>query len=291
MRSMTGYGRGECTLYNRKFIAEIKSVNHRYNDITVKVPKSMISFEDYIKKIVCREIFRGKTDVFISLETYAKNDIKIKLNELLADSYVNALKNIKIRSGAKDDISVGLIANFPEVLTIERTPFENKDEISEPLFNAVKSALASFVEMRTIEGEVLKENIINKLDIIYSKVKKINSRVPDVEKAYKKRLLDRIEELNIMDFDENRILTEVALFAEKTSIDEEITRLLSHIAQMRVFLEESEPIGRKLDFLIQEMNRETNTISSKTTDLNITSIVVDIKSELEKVREQIQNIE
>ncbi len=291
MRSMTGYGRGESTLYNRKFIVEIKSVNHRYNDINVKIPKSMILFEDYVRKIVSRQIFRGKTDVYVSFETYSKNDIKISLNEVIADSYVNALENIKIRYGVKDDISVGLISKFPEVLSIEKTSFENNDEISEPLFNAIKSALSNFLKMRETEGESLKENIYNKIDIIFDKVKKIKERTPMAEKAYEERLREKLGELKVMGFDENRILTEVAIFSEKADIDEEITRLLSHISQIRLFLEETEPVGRKLDFIVQEMNREVNTIGSKTTDIDITNIVVEIKSEIEKIREQIQNIE
>ncbi len=293
MRSMTGYGRGECTLHNRKFVVEIKSVNHRYNDISVKIPRTMISFEDYVKKIVSKQIFRGKTDVYVSFETYAKNDIKINLNEVIADSYIEALENIKIRYGAHDDISVGLISRFPEVLTVERNSFENSDEneISEPLFNAVGIALSNFMKMRESEGEALKKNIYDKLNSIDEKVKFVNERAPYAEKRYEERLRERLKELEDMGYDESRILTEVAVFSEKVCVDEEITRLMSHISQMRLFLEETEPVGRKLDFIIQEMNREVNTIGSKTTDLSVTNTVIEIKSEIEKVREQIQNIE
>lgn len=293
MRSMTGYGRGECTLHNRKFVVEIKSVNHRYNDISVKIPRTMISFEDYVKKIVSKQIFRGKTDVYVSFETYAKNDIKINLNEVIADSYIEALENIKIRYGAHDDISVGLISRFPEVLTVERNSFENSDEneISEPLFNAVGIALSNFMKMRESEGEALKKNIYDKLNSIDEKVKFVNERTPYAEKRYEERLRERLKELEDMGYDESRILTEVAVFSEKVCVDEEITRLMSHISQMRLFLEETEPVGRKLDFIIQEMNREVNTIGSKTTDLSVTNTVIEIKSEIEKVREQIQNIE
>ena len=293
MRSMTGYGRGECTLHNRKFVVEIKSVNHRYNDINVKVPRTMISFEDYIKKIVSKQIFRGKTDVYVSFETYDKNDIKINLNEVIADSYIEVLENIKIRYGVQDDISVGLISRFPEVLTVERNSFENSEEteISEPLFNAVEIALSNFIEMRENEGEALKKNIYDKINSIDEKVKFVNERAPYAEKRYEERLRERLKELEDMGYDEGRILTEVAVFSEKVCIDEEITRLMSHISQMRLFFEWTEPNGRKLDFLIQEMNREVNTIGSKTTDLSITNTVIEIKSEIEKVREQIQNIE
>ncbi len=293
MRSMTGYGRGECTLHNRKFVVEIKSVNHRYNDINVKVPRSMISFEDYVKKIAAKQIFRGKTDIYVSFETYAKNDVKINLNEVIADSYIKVLEDIKVRYGIQDDISVGLVTKFPEVLTVERTSFENSEasEVSEPLFNAVRDALSNFIKMRENEGEVLKKNIYGKLDFIDKKVKFINEQMPFAEKNYEERLRERLGELEDMGYDESRILTEVAIFSEKVCIDEEITRLISHIFQMRLFLEEKEPVGRKLDFLIQEINRELNTIGSKTTDLNITNTVIELKSEVEKVREQIQNIE
>ncbi len=293
MKSMTGYGRGEYTKYNRKFIVEIKSVNHRYNDINVKMPKSMLAFEDYVKKIVSGKVFRGKTDVYVSFETYSKNDVKINLDEVIADSYVNALENIKIRYGAKDDISVGLIARFPDVLSVERNIGEEgkENEVTEPLFNAVKSALNVFIKMRETEGEILKENLLNKLELISDKVKKIKELSPNSERKYEERLREKLLELENMGFDEGRILTEVAIFSEKVCIDEEITRLFSHLLQMRNFLDETEPVGRKLDFLVQEMNREVNTIGSKTTDIDITNLVVDVKSEIEKIREQIQNIE
>lgn len=293
MRSMTGYGRGEHTLYNRRFVVEIKSVNHRYNDISVKMPRSMTAFEDYVRKIVSKQVFRGKTDVYVSFDTYSKNDIKINLNEVLADSYVNALENIKIRYGAADDISVGLISKFPEILTVEKGFLtEGKEnEIKEPLFNAVKTALVMFINMREVEGDTIKENLLSKLDIIYDNIKKVEERAPFAEKKYEERLRDKLSELRNMGFDESRILTEVAVFSEKVCVDEEITRLFSHISQMKTFLEETEPVGRKLDFIVQEMNREANTIGSKTTDLEVTNIIIEIKSDIEKIREQIQNIE
>jgi len=290
---MTGYGRGEAALYDRKFIVEIRSVNHRYNDINIKMPKSMISLEDYVRKILSGQIFRGKTDVFVSFETFAENDIKINLNEVISDSYVKALENIKQRYNVKDDISVGLIAKFPEVLTIEKNILRNgkENEISEPLFDAVNAALTAFVKMRESEGAVLKKNILGKLDIIFEKVEKISETAPLTEKKYEERLRTRLCELENMGFDESRILTEIAIFSEKVCIDEEVTRLFSHISQMRNILEEPDSVGRKLDFLIQEMNREVNTIASKTTNLEIVNTVVELKSEIEKIREQIQNIE
>jgi len=290
---MTGYGRGENTLYNRRFIVEIKSVNHRYNDINIKMPKSMIAFEDYVRKLVSKQVFRGKTDVYVSFDTYSKDDIKINLNDVLADSYVNALENIKIRYGVKDDISVGLISKFPEVLTIEKNVVQDgrENEITEPLFNAVKSALSMFITMRETEGDILKENILDKLDSISGNLEKVEKKAPLAEKKYEERLRERLMELDSIGADENRILTEVAIFAEKACIDEEITRLFSHISQTRSILDEIDPIGRKLDFIVQEMNREANTIASKVTDLNITNFIIDIKSDIEKIREQIQNIE
>ncbi len=293
MRSMTGYGRGEHTLYNRRFIVEIKSVNHRYSDINIKMPKPMIAFEDYVRKLIGKQVFRGKTDVYVSFETYSKDDIKIYLNEVLADSYVNALENIKIRYGVEDDISIGLISKFPEVLTVEKNIVcdGRENEITEPLFNAVKAALSMFVNMRETEGDILKENIFNRLDVISHNLKRVEKKAPLAEKKYEERLRERLREFDSMGTDENRILTETAIFAEKACIDEEITRLFSHISQTKAILEETEPIGRKLDFIVQEMNREANTIASKVADLSITNFIIEIKSDIEKIREQIQNVE
>lgn len=293
MKSMTGYGRGECTLYNRKFVVEIKAVNHRYNDVTVKMPRTMLSYEDEIKKTIGAKVFRGKIDVYINFESFSKDDVAITVNEALADSYVDALAKIKDKYSLKTDISLDLVAKFPDIISVDKNITNEKadDEISECLFNAVNEAVDNFVAMREREGEALKANIFEKLDVISAAVDKIETRAPMVAKEYRQRLEEKLNEFVGTEVDEQRILTEVLIFADKACIDEELTRLHSHINQMGNILNETAPVGRKLDFLIQEMNREVNTIGSKSNDLEITSTIVDTKSEIEKIREQIQNIE
>ncbi|MCD8089202.1 MAG: YicC family protein, partial [Clostridiales bacterium] len=270
---------------------EIRAVNHRYNDITIKLPRIMLSYEDKIKKAVSKEILRGKTDVFVNFETFSKDDYKVSLNEALADCYTDVLKNIKERYSLEDKLTVGLIARFPDVISVEKASLDENDEVWQGLSEAVGKALNGFVEMRIREGEHLKADITEKLVVIKEITDKVKERAPYVAEEYKQRLTDRISELNDLGADEGRILTEVAIFAEKSCIDEELTRLYSHINQMGVIMQEENSIGRKLDFLVQEMNREVNTIGSKSNDLIITSSIVELKSEIEKVREQVQNIE
>lgn len=293
MRSMTGYGRGEALLYDRRFIVEIKSVNHRYNDITIKMPRAMLMYEDKIKKLLAADIFRGKTDVYISFESYSKDDVQVKVNQALADSYVEALNTIRDSYDLGDEISLDLVARFPDIITVEKNTASDseRDEVWECLEAAAKEALANFVAMRETEGEALKVNILEKLEGIELAVRKVEARAPQVAKDYRQRLVDRLSEIEELNVDESRLITEVAIFADKACIDEEITRMFSHIVQMRSILGESMPVGRKLDFLVQEMNREVNTMGSKSNDLEITNIIVDTKSEIEKIREQIQNFE
>ncbi len=293
MKSMTGYGRGECTLYNRKFIVEIKAVNHRYNDVTVKMPRTMFTYEDKIKKTIGQKAFRGKIDVYVNFESFSSDDVAININEALADSYVDVLNKLKCKYSIDDNISLDLVAKFPDLISVDKNIANEKadDEISECLFNAVNIALDNFVAMREKEGEALKQNIFHKLDAVTSLVSKIESRAPFVAKEYRQKLEDKLKEYVDGEIDEARIMTEVLLFADKACIDEEITRLHSHINQMGSILNETVPVGRKLDFLVQEMNREVNTIGSKSNDLEITGAIVDAKSEIEKIREQIQNIE
>lgn len=293
MRSMTGYGRGEALLYDRRFIVEIKSVNHRYNDINIKMPRALLMYEDKVKKLLAADIFRGKTDVYISFESYSRDDVKVKVNEPLADSFVEALDTIKDRYGIDDKISLGLVAKFPDIITVEKNAASESeaDHIWECLETAARQALANFVAMRETEGEALKVNILEKLEGINSAIKRVEARAPQVAADYRERLMERLAEIKELNVDENRLITEVALFADKACIDEEITRMFSHIVQMRSILAESVPVGRKLDFLVQEMNREVNTMGSKSNDLEITNTIVDTKSEIEKIREQIQNFE
>lgn len=293
MKSMTGYGRGECIMYNRKFVVEIKAVNHRYNDITIKMPRTMLAFEDAIKKVITSKVFRGKIDVYVNFESFSEDDVNITVNDNLAKGYITALKGLKDKFDIEDNITLDLVAKFPDLVTVDRgiTSEEAGNEICECLMNAAKEAVDNFVAMRTKEGETLKNNILEKLETIFDSVNKINLRAPEVAKDYRKRLEDKLNELDEIQADESRILTEVLIFSDKACIDEEITRLYSHINQMKSIVTETVPVGRKLDFLIQEMNREVNTIGSKSNDLEITNIIVETKSEIEKIREQIQNIE
>lgn len=292
MKSMTGYGRGECVENNRRFIFEIKAVNHRYNDINIKLPRVLIKYEDAIKKKITESVFRGKIDVFVTFETFSVEDVNVKVNEALADNYINALQGLRERYSLKDDITLSLVAKFPDLITVDKSINENEDdEIKSCLDKALQQAIDNFVAMRIAEGESLKRDILLKTDIIAENVEKIVELAPLVEKNYKQRLTEKLSELKELNIEESRIVTEVAIFAEKACIDEEITRLKSHIVQLRSILEENVPVGRKLDFLVQEMNREVNTIGSKSNDLDITNTIVFLKSEIEKIREQIQNIE
>ncbi len=294
MRSMTGYGRGEASLNDRRFVVEIRAVNHRFNDITIKMPRIMLTYEDKIKKAVSKEILRGKTDVFVTFETFSAEDYRVCLNEALADNYVEALRSIKERYSTEDKLTMGLIARFPDIISVEKNVLDENGEnaqVLEGLMEAVKSALLSFVEMRIREGEHLKNDLEGKLDGIKLIVDKVKERAPLVGEEYRQRLTDKLKELEEIKADEGRILTEVAIFADKACIDEELTRLYSHIKQFSSIIKEEGSIGRKLDFLVQEMNREVNTIGSKSNDLIITQCIVDLKSEVEKIREQVQNIE
>lgn len=292
MRSMTGYGRGECLLYDRKFVVEIKSVNHRYNDITIKMPRAMLMYEDKIKKILTTEISRGKTEVYVSFESFAADDVNVKVNKALAEGYINALEEIKKEFNISDNVSLSLVARFPDLITVDKASSESEqDQVWECLENAVKQALENFVAMRSTEGEALKSDILLKLNKIQDAIEHVKERAPQVAEDYRARLVARLKEIEEVNVEESRIISEVAIFADKACIDEEITRMFSHIDQMRSILEATEPVGRKLDFLVQEMNREVNTMGSKSNDLEITNIIVDTKSEIEKIREQVQNFE
>lgn len=292
MRSMTGYGRGECLLYDRKFVVEIKSVNHRYNDITIKMPRAMLMYEDKIKKILTTEISRGKTEVYVSFESFAADDVNVKVNKALAEGYIKALEEIKKEFNISDNVSLSLVARFPDLITVDKASSESEqDQVWECLENAVKQALENFVAMRSTEGEALKSDILLKLNKIQDAIEHVKERAPQVAEDYRARLVARLKEIEEVNVEESRIISEVAIFADKACIDEEITRMFSHIDQMRSILEATEPVGRKLDFLVQEMNREVNTMGSKSNDLEITNTIVDTKSEIEKIREQVQNFE
>ena len=292
VKSMTGFGRAQSEEGKKYLISlELKSVNNRYLDINIRSPKFMISIEDEIRKTISKRLSRGKVDVFINYKSYDSNDIVPKLDVNLAKKYYDCLKELEDTLGITDDITVSKISKYPEVLTLQ-VEEANLDEIMLDLRPILNKSLDMMVEMREIEGEKLKEDIILKLSEIESEVKIIEGMAQEIPKQYKKKLNERIIELTKgIKLDEERIAQEIAIFADKASVDEEITRLYSHLNQMRKTLALSEPIGRKLDFIIQEMNRETNTIGSKANDMDMTNTVINIKNTIEKIREQVQNIE
>ncbi|MBL4930817.1 YicC/YloC family endoribonuclease [Clostridium paridis] len=291
-KSMTGFGRATSKEGSERiFTVEMKSVNHRYLDLNIRMPKSMISFEDKIRRCISKKINRGKIDIFINLKDYHKGDQVTRFNETLADSYYNSLLEIEKRYPVKNDISLSLIARFPEVITIEEKE-QNLQELWVELEPLINEAVDVMVEMREVEGLKLKEDILVKCNEIKENVKIIEAASHKLVDNYKIKLEERIKELTSnMDIDPNRIATEIAIFADKSAVDEEITRLYSHLNQISSTFSLNEPIGRKMDFIIQELNREANTIASKSYDIDITNIVINIKNTIEKIREQIQNIE
>ena len=291
VRSMTGYGRGENTANDCHFVVEIKAVNHRYNDITIKLPRFMNGMEDAIRKRMMKEIARGKTDVYITFETFSDNDVVVKINEPLAKAYTEKLYELEQKFGVYSKYKLDLVARFADVISVEKAE-EQKDVLWETLLPALDEAILKFVEMRQKEGEALVNDILKKRELIQQMTEQIKKRSPIVVKEYKEKLQNRIKELlSGVEADEQRIAMETALFADRSCVDEEITRLESHIIQLKEILQKGGQIGRKLDFLVQEMNREVNTIASKANDIEITGITIEMKSEIEKIREQIQNIE
>lgn len=291
IKSMTGYGRCENESEGRKFSVEIKAVNHRYNDISIRLPKSMNYLEDKTRKTLMKKIMRGKTDVYISFESFSEDDVNIKINEPLAKAYCEKLAFLRDTYNLTGNDTLDLVAKFPDVITVEKVQ-EDEDTIWNTLLPALEGALDNFIAMRETEGEALKKDILLKSDYIEGLVEQIRERAPLVAEDYREKLTARLQELlGDTSIDEQRILTEVTVFADRACIDEEITRLTSHIIQLRSIFEKNEPIGRKLDFLVQEMNREANTIASKSNDIKITQLTIELKSEIEKIREQIQNIE
>lgn len=291
IKSMTGFGRGENAGRYKHVTAEIKSVNHRYSEIMVKLPRQYSFLEDNIRRHTLEEISRGRVEIYLKLEDNALWKRQVQVDKELAVAYHNALKDLAYIT--ETDLSVGAkeIALFPDVLTLEE-PQENLEEIWEDILPAVDKALKALLQMRLDEGSKLKTDLLDRLDYISSLHKKVEEKSPLVVNQYKEKLQARMKELlDGAQIDETRIAVEVAMFADRCSIAEETVRLNSHIGQFHKILAEKNPIGRKLDFLLQEMNREINTIGSKANDLEITQHVVEMKSELEKLREQVQNIE
>ena len=291
IKSMTGYGRSIFEKEGREYIVEIKSVNNRFNDISIKMPRSLNYLEDRIKKEILNSVSRGKIDVFITFNNNSDLGKNIKLNTDIAKKYINELKKLSKEAEIIDNINIMDISKFPDVLNI-KVEEEAEEVIEKELFIALDQAIKSFIEMRQLEGNKIKEDLEKRIDTVSEKIKQISSISTGLVDEYIVKLETRIKELLKTDVvDESRLAQEVVIYSDKCSVEEEITRLKSHISQFLNLLNSEIAIGKKLDFLIQEMNRETNTIGSKANNLEITNFVVDIKTELENVREQIQNIE
>jgi len=290
IKSMTGFGRGNYEIDGRKYNVEIKSVNHKYNDISVKLPRVLNSLEDKIRKQVAINISRGKVDVFITFEDYSEKVTNIRFNKLLAKEYLKQLKELAEETGLEYSINVLDISKFPDILKLEDS--ENEDLISDELKIAVQLAIDNFVEMRQQEGEKLVADIENRISFIEGKVEEISVFSSTLVPEYIEKLEARVKEYLKTDvIDEARLAQEIVIYSDKCSIEEELTRLRSHICQFYNLLKGTSPIGKKIDFLVQEMNREVNTIGSKANSLEITNRVIEIKTEIENIREQVQNIE
>ncbi len=291
IKSMTGFGRCELMEGNRKFTVEMKSVNHRYLDVNIKMPKKLNFFESSIRNELKNYIQRGKVDIFISYEDFSETTGVVKYNKEIAGEYLTYLRQMANDFGLEDDIRTSTLSRYPEVFTMEEVT-EDEEEIWKELDKALKQACEAFVETRIKEGANLKEDLIQKLDGMLAHVEFITDRSPQIVADYKQKLTDKVKDLlQDAQVDENRLLTEVTIFADKVCVDEELVRLRSHIEATKQALIDGGSIGRKLDFIAQEMNRESNTILSKTTDLEISNRAIELKTEIEKVREQIQNIE
>ena len=288
---MTGYGRAVETINGREFTVEIRSVNNRYLDCSVKLPRSLSFAEDAVKQAVKNTISRGKVDVFISVHSEGAADVKVTLNAAMVEGYLAAMKQMVESYGIQDDISVSVISRMPEVFTVEK-PEVDEEKLLSDLMCVVAKALESYDAMRTTEGKALEDDLRSRGNTIAELVSRVEVGNGQTVIDYRTRLYNKLQEvLANTSIDENRILTEAAIFADKVCVDEETVRLRSHLEQMNTMLTAGGAVGRKLDFLLQEMNRESNTIGSKCTDVQLARIVVDIKAELEKIREQTQNIE
>ena len=291
VKSMTGYGRARQTLNGRDITVEVRSVNNRYLDCTVKVPRTYIFAEDSVKARVQKAVSRGKVDVFITIDAAAADETVVAVNEPLARGYYEALTRLKDMFSLEDGLNAVTLAKFPDVLTVTKAE-EDLESVAADICAVLDEALAAYNAMRTVEGGKLREDIAGRADTIEAVVGRVEERSPQTVAAYREKLLARMQEvLQSTAIDESRILTEAAIFADKIAVDEETVRLRSHLSQLRTMLESDQPIGRKLDFLIQEVNRESNTIGSKCNDLTIAQDVVNMKAEVEKIREQVQNIE
>lgn len=293
IKSMTGFGRCETVIDGREISVEIKSVNHRYFEFSCRTPRGYAFLDDKLKSYVNSRVSRGKIDVFVSIGANEETPSEVTVNHQLVSGYLNAMHEICENHNVEDDVTVTQLSRFPDVFTVHKAA-EDEEKIIADVLSATQTALDSFVSMRETEGEKMKADILSRANTILSIVGEIEERSPKTVVEYENRLKERIEQTLAsynMEIDEQRILTEVAIFADKVAVAEETVRLRSHFEQLSQFLEYNEPVGRKIDFIIQEMNREANTIGSKVQDAELAHKVVEIKSEIEKIREQVQNIE
>lgn len=290
IKSMTGFGRSTLEKDGREYQVEIKSVNHKYNDVNIKMPRSISYLEDVVKKTILAKVKRGKIDVFITFENNSEKGKNVKINKELAKIYIDNLKQLAQEENILSNIEVTDISKFPDVLIVKN---ETEDTtIEEELLQTVNVALDNFINMRQVEGKKISEDLLTRINNIDLKIKEISKLSTGLIEEYVVKLEERIKEiLKTDEVDKNRLAQEVVIYADKCSVEEEITRLNSHIAQLKELINSETAVGKKLDFIIQEMNRETNTIGSKSGKLEITNMVIDIKTELEDIREQIQNIE
>lgn len=289
--SMTGYGSAKGSVEGQEIAVELKSVNNRYLDCSVRLPRNFLFAEDTVKQAVSAGVSRGKVDVFVSAQASQDSGTVVSVNEELARGYRDAVARIAETLGLESGLNAFSLARFPDVLTVERRELD-KDKAAAALSEITAKAVEEFNAMREREGERLRRDMIGKLETIEGLVSVVEERSPQTVKEYRERLEARLRDiLADRSLDEQRVITEAAIFADRTAVDEETVRLRSHIAQFRTMLEEGSPIGRKMDFLVQEFNRESNTIGSKCSDASLAKVVVDLKSEIEKIREQLQNVE
>lgn len=291
IKSMTGFGRSEIVKGNRKISVEIKSVNHRYLEAGIKMPKKLNVFESRMRDLLKKYATRGKIDIFINYEDDSESQVNLKFNQNIADEYMAIFNNMSEKYNLKNDMTVGGLARFPEVITMDEVQ-EDEEELWHFIEEAMKAALEQFVNTRILEGENLKKDLLGKLDHMEELVAFVEKRSPEIMKEYRSKLESKVKELlGDTTIDESRIATEVIIYADKICVDEETVRLRSHIEHARKCLNEEGGIGRKMDFIAQEMNREANTTLSKANEIEISNAAIDLKTEIEKVREQIQNIE
>lgn len=291
LKSMTGFGRANGLFEGLDITVEIRSVNHRYFEFNSRMPRAYQFAEDKLKALCQKSISRGKIELSVFIEDNSEQAVEVEINHPYTKAYITALKNLSKEYGIKNDIKLSSLAGNPEIFKTSRRA-QPGEEAAEAVLKVAAEAIDSFIKMREVEGERLKADILSRADTILERVAFVEERSPQTVKSYRERLEQKMNELlGNANVDQQRLITETAIFADKIAVDEETVRLRSHIAQLKKLAESDEPVGKKLDFIVQEMNRETNTIGSKSQDIDIAHTVVDVKSEIEKIREQIQNIE